>query len=59
MRSNENCGRPSPQKIQGCQKDQQIQRWFKDQLQDSIANKKMAWPNKDGLDFLHETEHPN
>ena len=38
-------GRPSPPKIQGCQKDQQIQRWCKDQLQDSIANKGMAWPN--------------
>ena len=25
--------------------DQQIQRWYKDQLQDSIANKGMAWPN--------------
>ena len=25
-------GRPSPPKIQGCQIDQQIQRWFKDQL---------------------------
>ena len=31
-------GRPSPPKIQGCQIDQQIQRWYKDQLQDSIAN---------------------
>ena len=38
-------GRPSPPKIQGCQIDQQIQRWCKDQLQDSIANKGMAWPN--------------
>ena len=37
--------RPSPPKIQGCQIDQQIQRWFKDQLQDRIANKGMAWPN--------------
>ena len=36
-------GRPSPPKIQGCQIDQQ--RWCKDQLQDSIANKRMAWPN--------------
>ena len=42
---NEVYGRPSPQKIQGCQIDQQIQRWCKDQLQDSIANKGMAWPN--------------
>ena len=38
-------GRPSPPKIQGCQIDQQIHRWLKDQLQDSIANKGMAWPN--------------
>ena len=30
-----------PVKIQGCQ----IQSWFKDQLQDRIANKGMAWPN--------------
>ena len=34
--------RPSPPKIQGCRIDQQIQRWLKDQLQDSIANKGMA-----------------
>ena len=33
------------QKIQGCQIDQQIQRWFKDQLQDSIANKGMGCEN--------------
>ena len=33
------------QKIQGCQIDQQIKSWSKDQLQDSIANKGMAWPN--------------
>ena len=38
-------GRPSPPKIQGCQIDQQIQSWSKDQLQDRIANKGMAWPN--------------
>ena len=38
-------GRPSPLKIQGCQVDQQIQSWFKDQLQDRIAKKGMAWPN--------------
>ena len=25
--------------------DQQIQSWSKDRLQDSIANKGMAWPN--------------
>ena len=43
--NNEVYGRPSPPKIQGCQIDQQIQRWCKDQLQDSIANKGMAWPN--------------
>ena len=30
------------QKIQGCQIDQQIKSWSKDQLQDSIANKGMA-----------------
>ena len=41
----ESYGRPSPPKIQGCQIDQQIHRWLKDQLQDSIANKGMAWPN--------------
>ena len=40
-----NYGRPSPPKIQGCQIGQQIQRWCKDQLQDSIANKRMARPN--------------
>ena len=40
----EKYGRPSP-KIQGCQIDQQIQSWSKDQLQDSIANKGIAWPN--------------
>ena len=34
--------RPSPPKIQGCQIDQQIQSWSKDQLQDRIANKGMA-----------------
>ena len=38
-------GRPSPPKIQGCQIDQQKQSWSKDQLQDRIANKGMAWPN--------------
>ena len=38
-------GRLSPPKIQGCQIDQQIQSWSKDQLQDRIANKGMAWPN--------------
>ena len=42
---NQDYGRPSPPKIQGCQIDQQIRRWYKDQLQDSIANKGMAWPN--------------
>ena len=42
---NEVYGRPSPPKIQGCQIDQQIQSWSKDQLQDRIANKGMAWPN--------------
>ena len=40
-----NYGQPSPPKIQGCQTDQPIQSWFKDQLQDRIANKGMAWPN--------------
>ena len=38
-------GRPLPPKIQGCQLDQQIQSWSKDQLQDRIDNKGMAWPN--------------
>ena len=38
-------GRRSPPKIQGCPIDQQIQSWSKDRLQDSIANKGMAWPN--------------
>ena len=51
-------GRPSPPKIQGCQIDQQIQSWSKDQLQDRIANKGMAWPNYRRLVFLRETEHP-
>ena len=40
-----NYRRPSPPKIQDCQIDQQIQSWSKDRLQDSIANKGMAWPN--------------
>ena len=43
--------RPSPPKIQGCRIDQLIQRWLKDQLQDSIANKGMAWPSR------HATTH--
>ena len=38
-------GRPLPPKIQRCQIDQQIQSWSKDRLQDSIANKGIAWPN--------------
>ena len=38
-------GWPSPPKIRGCQIDQQKQSWFKDQLQDSMANKGMARPN--------------
>ena len=38
-------GHLSPPKIRGCQIDQQIQSWSKDQLQDRIANKGMAWPN--------------
>ena len=38
-------GRLSPPKVQGSQIDQQIQSWSKDQLQDRIANKGMAWPN--------------
>ena len=44
-KTNKVYGRPSPPKIQGCQIDQQIQSWSKDRLQDSIANKGMAWPN--------------
>ena len=39
------CGRPSPPKIQECQINQQIQSWSKNQLQDSIANKRVAWLN--------------
>ena len=46
--------RPSPPKIQGCRIDQQIQRWLKDQLQDSIANKGMAWPSRHAT-----TQHRN
>ena len=53
-----NYGRPSPPKMQGCQIDQQVQSWFKDQLQDRIANKGMDGQIIDGLVFLHETEHP-
>ena len=49
-------GRPSPPKIQGCQIDQQIQRWFKDQLQDSIANKGMAWPSPHATTIRHNIE---
>ena len=45
--------RPSPPKIQGCRIDQQIQRWLKDQLQDSIANKEMAWPSSRHDDSPH------
>ena len=45
--------RPSPPKIQGCRIDQQIQRWLKDQLQDSIANKGMAWPSQYFLPDRH------
>ena len=53
-----NYGRPSPPKMQGCQIDQQVQSWFKDQLHDRIANKGMDGQIIDGLVFLHETEHP-
>ena len=47
---NEVYGRPSPQKIQGCQIDQQIS-WFKDQLQDRTANKGVGWPNYGRFSF--------
>ena len=46
-----NYGRPLPPKMQGCQIDQQIQSWFKDLLQDRIANKGMAWPNNRRFSF--------
>ena len=48
--------RPSPPKIQGCRIDQQIQRWLKDQLQDSIANKGMAWPSRHATTIRHNIE---
>ena len=52
--------RPSPPKIQGCQIDQQIQRWFKDQLQDSIANKRMVWPSRHTTSKLDDSpQHRN
>ena len=52
--------RPSPPKIQGCQIDQQIQRWCKDQLQDSIANKGMAWPSRHATSKLDDSpQHRN
>ena len=44
-------GRPLPPKIQRRQIDQQIQSWSKDRLQDSIANKGMAWPNYGRFSF--------
>ena len=47
---------PSPPKIQGCRIDQQIQRWLKDQLQDSIANKGMAWPSHHATTIRHNIE---
>ena len=48
--------RPLPPKIQGCRIDQQIQRWLKDQLQDSIANKGMAWPSRHATTIRHNIE---
>ena len=52
--------RPSPPKIQGCRIDQQIQRWLKDQLQDSIANKGMAWPSRHATSKLDDSpQHRN
>ena len=33
------------QKYKDFKIDQQMQSWSKDQLQDSIANKGMVWPN--------------
>ena len=50
--------RPSPQILQGCQTNRQMQSWSMDQLQDSIANKEWYGQIIDGLVFLHETEHP-
>ena len=32
-----------------------IQRWFKDQLQDSIANKGMAWPSRHATSKLDDS----
>ena len=52
--------RPSPPKIQGCQIDQQIQRWSRDHLQDSIANKGMAWPSRHATRKLDDSpQHRN
>ena len=51
--------RPSPPKIQGCQIDQQIQRWLNDQLQDSIANKGMAWPSRHATTIRREMAQRN
>ena len=52
--------RPSPPKIQECRIDQQIQRWLKDQLQDSIANKGMAWPSRHATSKLDDSpQHRN
>ena len=48
--------RPSPPKIQGCRIDQHIQRWLKYQLQDSIANKEMAWPSRHARTIRHNIE---
>ena len=53
-------GRHHQQKIQGCQIDQQIQRWLKDQLKDSIANKGMAWPSRYATSKLDDSpQHRN
>ena len=48
--------RPLPPKIQGCRIDQQIQRWLTDQLQNSIANKGMAWPSRHATTIRHNIE---
>ena len=47
-------------KKKGCQIDQQMQRRFKDQLQDSIANKGMAWLSRHATSKLDDSpQHRN
>ena len=54
--NNVDYGRLSPPKIQGCRIDQQMQIWLKDQLQDRIANKGMAWPSRHATTIRHNIE---